>query len=96
MGRILPENMYFEKDNFICNLSVRKSFLNNSLSVMLGVSDLFNQQRNIYEKYHVTMVEYENGKTDTREVYLTLRYQLIPKSSKYRGTMAGENEIQRL
>lgn len=95
-GKGNVENMYFEKDNFICNLSVRKSFFSNSLSVVLGVSDLFNQQRNVYEKYHVTMVEYENGKTDTREVYLTLRYQLKPKSSKYRGTMAGENEIQRL
>lgn len=90
------ENMYFTNGQFVCGLMAMKTFFDDSFSVTLGVSDLFNQQRNVYEKYHVSMIEHQDGKSDTREIYLTLRYRLRPKSTKYNNSMAGESEMQRM
>lgn len=90
------ENMYFTRGQFMCGLMAMKTFFNDSFSVALGVSDLFNQQRNVYEKYHISMIEHQDGKSDSREVYLTLRYRLRPKSTKYNNSMAGESEMQRM
>jgi hypothetical protein len=39
---------------------------------------------------------YKSGTYDSREVYLTLRYRLKAKASKYRGSLAGDEERQRL
>jgi hypothetical protein len=87
---------YRFKDAWVCNLSVQKAFLEKSLTLTLGISDLFNQTSYCYENYYSRLRITKNGTDDSREIYLTVRYRLKAKTSKYRGSLAGEEERQRL
>ncbi len=87
---------YRFKDAWVCNLSVQKAFLDKSLTLTLGISDLFNQTSYCYENYYSRLRITKNGTDDSREIYLTLRYRLKAKTSKYRGSLAGEEERQRM
>jgi hypothetical protein len=87
---------YRFKDAWVCNLSVQKAFFDKSLTVTLGISDLFNQTSYCYENYYSRLRITKNGTDDSREIYLTVRYRLKAKASKYRGSLAGEEERQRL
>ncbi len=87
---------YRFKDAWVCNLSVQKAFFDKSLTVTLGISDLFNQTSYCYENYYSRLRITKNGTDDSREIYLTVRYRLKAKTSKYRGSLAGEEERQRL
>jgi hypothetical protein len=66
------------------------------MTITLGVNDLFNQSGYYYDTYYPTLRIYKSGTYDSREVYLTLRYRLKAKTSKYRGSLAGEEERQRM
>ncbi len=87
---------YRFKDAWVCNLSVQKAFFDKSLTVTLGISDLFNQTSYCYENYYSRLRITKNGTDDSREIYLTVRYRLKAKTSKYRGSLAGEEERQRM
>ena len=87
---------YCFKDSWVCNLSVQKAFLNKALTVSLGVNDLFNQSKYCFESYYSRLRITKDGTYDSREIYLTLRYRLKAKGSKYRGSLAGEEERQRM
>ncbi len=87
---------YISKGIVVCDLYLRKALLNDALNIILGVSDIFKQRGTWVETYWPNLRLYNHNVSDSREVYLTLRYKLRPKSSKYKGTMAGENEMQRL
>jgi hypothetical protein len=87
---------YCFKDSWVCNISVQKAFLNKALTVTLGVNDLFNQSKYCFESYYSRLRITKDGTYDSREIYLTLRYRLKAKGSKYRGSLAGEEERQRM
>lgn len=87
---------YCNRNVWICDLAVRKSFLEGNLNLTLGVSDLFNQAVNSINVYWPTVSFEKYAKYDSREIYLTVRYRLKAKASKYRGSLAGEEERQRL
>lgn len=79
-----------------CDFSIMKSFLKKSLSLKLGVSDLFNQARNSINTFYPCLRIYKTGTYDSREIYLTLRYRIKYKSSNYNSSLAGDNEMKRL
>ncbi len=87
---------YRFKDSWVCNLSVQKAFLNKALTLTLGVNDLFNQENYCFDSYFSRLRITKDGTYDSREIYLTLRYRLKAKTSKYRGSLAGEEERRRL
>ena len=70
--------------------------MNKALTVTLGVNDLFNQSKYCFESYYSRLRITKDGTYDSREIYLTLRYRLKAKTSKYRGSLAGDEERQRL
>ena len=95
-GKGYMDNYFRSKNMWICNMYVQKSLLDNAMTITLGVNDLFNQSGYYYDTYYPTLRIYKSGTYDSREVYLTLRYRLKAKTSKYRGSLAGEEERQRL
>ena len=73
-----------------------KSFLNDALSVELRGNDLFGQKWNSYVGYFNRLIVTECNKSDTREFRLTLRYKFNATKSRYKGTGAGKDAINRL
>ena len=95
-GKGYMDNYFRSKNMWICNMYVQKSLLDNAMTITLGVNDLFNQSGYYYDTYYPTLRIYKSGTYDSREIYLTVRYRLKAKGSKYRGSLAGEEERQRM
>jgi hypothetical protein len=94
-GKGYMDNYFRSKNMWICNMYVQKTLLDNAMTITLGVNDLFNQSGYYFDTYYPTLRIYKSGTYDSREVYLTLRYRLNAKMSKYRGSLSGEEERQR-
>lgn len=78
------------------NISVRKSFLKNQLTISLQGDDLLDTYR--YKGYVVTKVSRSNYNTvyDMRKVMLSVTYRFNASRSKYKGTGAANDELRRL
>lgn len=79
------------------NVSLRKSFLNDALSVTVGGSDLFRKLGSMAVRLETGsnwLLQSSNG--DTRQFYVTLRYRFNPVKSKYKGKSAAGDELKRL
>lgn len=78
------------------NISVRKSFLKNQLTISLQGDDLLDTYR--YKGYVVTKVSRSSYKTiyDMRKVMLSATYRFNATRSKYKGTGAANDELRRL
>ena len=82
--------------NYALNLSVRKSFLNDALTIELEGTDILNSRRDNVRlrSGDYSIVQYNHF--DIREAVLTLRYKFNTTKSKYKGTGAGESAKSRM
>ena len=78
------------------DISIRKSFFKDALSVELKGTDLLHRQAqtvrmfsNLYDIYQINLF-------DSRQAVLTVRYKFNSVNSKYKGTGAGEQQKSRL
>ena len=91
----MTENSKLTRNNCTFDFSVRKAFLNNRLSVTVGVNDLFNRSANQLLLYTNNLSIDTKQELDSREFYVTLRYKFNTARSKYKGTGAGQSERKR-
>ncbi|GAB6975605.1 outer membrane beta-barrel family protein [Prevotella falsenii] len=91
----MTENTELTRTTCAFNFSVRKTFLNDRLSVTVGVDDLFKRTANQVILYTNNLKTNVFQDFDSREVYVTLRYKFNTARSKYKGTGAGANERSR-
>lgn len=96
MGDGDVQNIQLKKNNMVVNLGVSKSFFKDRLDISLKGHDLFWQQKDGNLLYNAQMELYQMNRYDSRELELTVRYRFNTAKSKYKGTGAGENEINRL
>ena len=75
---------------------MRKSFLNDALSVELRGNDLFDNQRTAFTNFGTNTLRSQLEDYDSREFRLTLRYKFNATKSRYKGTGAGKDAINRL
>ena len=94
-GKGYYQNVYMSRDMFTCNVSVKKSWLDDALSVELRGNDLFHSRKdgNIVQ---VDRLRVDQRNTiNSRECVLTLRYKFNAAKNKYKGKGAGQEEIRR-
>lgn len=94
-SRGITENSELTRNNCAFDFSVRKAFLNDRLSVTVGVNDLFNRSANQLLLYTNNLSIDTKQELDSREFYVTLRYKFNTARSKYKGTGAGQSERKR-
>lgn len=90
------ENCYLSRSVSSVDASLYKSFLNDCLTVRLGVYDIFKSMKggNVLHFYQMRTAQTEWH--DSREVFFTVRYKFNVTKSKYKGSGAGKNEKNRL
>lgn len=96
MGEGDTQNVHLIKNNVVVNAALTKSFLNDRLNVSLKGHDAFWQSKDGNLLYNAQMELYQMNRYDTRKLELTVRYRFNTAKSKYKGTGAGESEINRL
>lgn len=96
MGEGDSQNVHLIKNNVVINAAISKSFFNDRLSLSLKGHDLFWQDKEGNLLYNAQMELYQMNRRDSRELELTVRYRFNTAKSKYKGTGAGESEINRL
>lgn len=77
-------------------VAVRKSFLNDTLSIELKGTDLLKRQANSVKICSQMYDIYQKNNFDSRQIILTVRYKFNSTNSKYKGTGAGEQQKSRL
>ena len=90
------QNIYINRNVFMMDASLTKSFFDDRLSFNLQGIDLTHGRKDgnvIYNKHMDLTV---NNVTDSREVRLTVRYKFNTTKNKYKGKGAAEEEIRRL
>lgn len=90
------QNIYMEHPSGSVNVSVRKTFLNEALSVELKGTDLFDTDRNYTHLYSGDYNLYLKERFYRREFAVTLRYKFNAAKSKYKGTGAGQDQKNRM
>ena len=88
-------NTFMKPTNKI-DLMVRKSFLNNNLSLTLYATDLLNNYPDRAMMYSGDIMTYIFDRFESRSIRFAIRYKFNATRSKYRGTGAGENEKSRM
>ena len=78
------------------DISVRKSFFKDALSVELKGTDLLHRQAQTVRMFSNMYDIYQENLFDSRQVVLTVRYKFNSANSKYKGTGAGEQQKSRL
>ena len=73
-----------------------KSFLKDRLNVNLELRDIFASRRNSATIYGTTMVFDKWNYSDSRTLRLHISYRFNTARSKYRGTGAANDELNRL
>ena len=96
MGFTVEEGPEIERDYFNFEAYIEKSFLNDALSVEIGVVDIFYKTRNDIRLSTETGFLDIHKKSDSREFTLTVKYRFNPAKSKYKGTGAGNDERARM
>lgn len=84
------------KPNQGVNISLNKTFMNDRMNVNLRVNDIFASQRSSYIIYGDCMQFDKWNYSDTWNVRLTVSYKFNSTRSKYRGTGAANEELNRL
>lgn len=90
------QNDYLSENISVVNIDLTKSFLSDQLQVSLKGHDFFRGQKDANLLYNHQMDFYQLNQYDSREVELTVRYKFNSAKSKYKGTGAGQKEINRL
>lgn len=95
-GRGDFQNIYLSKNEFTVNIGLTKSFINDQLQVSLKGHDIFKGKNEGNLLYNHQMDLNQITWYDSRKVELTMRYKFNSAKSKYKGTGAGQKEINRL
>lgn len=89
------ENGHVSEVGWALNVSLRKAFFNERLSLQLQGIDLFNSRNawgTIYGGNRLITIDQESRRYFT----LTLRYKFNATKSKYKGTGAGQEQRSRM
>lgn len=90
------QNITLKRPQYTLNLGLRKSFFNDALSVEARANDLLlgcKQEALLYmERAQMKDLSW----SDTRSFSLTVRYKFNAAKSKYKGTGAGQDAINRM
>ena len=78
------------------NLGGTKSFFDDRLSVVLKGHELFHGRTMDIKSYNDRLNIYQFSRWDTRELELTVRYKFNTAKNRYKGTGAGQGEINRM
>jgi len=89
-------NFKIETTNAMLSLSVSKDLFKRRLNVKFSANDLFNQGISKGTFYFERMILRKTEDDDSRSLTLSLRYRFNVTPSRYRGTGAGNAEIDRL
>ncbi len=95
-GKGNVQNVYLSENQFAVNVGITKSFLNDQLHVAIKGHDVFRGIKVGNLLYNHQMDFHQINLYDSREVELTVRYKFNSANSKYKGTGAGQKEIDRL
>ncbi|MBF6598266.1 MAG: outer membrane beta-barrel protein [Fermentimonas sp.] len=95
-GKGSTQNVDLKDNQFVLNVGVTKSFLNDKLTVIIKGQDIFQGNRNDVTVYNNKLHLSQTAKWDTRELEFTVRYKFNTNGSRYKGTGAGESEFNRL
>lgn len=90
------QNVFLTENTIVANVGIVKSFLDDQLRVELKGHDIFKGKKDGNLLYNKQMEFYQLNRYDSREIELTLRYKFNSSRSKYKGTGAGQEEINRL
>lgn len=90
------ENFYLGRTGHLLGASLRKSFFKEAMDVTLGMSDILYKNNPYNSAYTPYMRLSMDNKFDTREVYVTVRYNFNTSKNKYKGTGAGAETLRRL
>lgn len=89
------QNCYIKTVSYM-NMSIRKLFLNKTLSVQLKINDIFNTNNERIIMYNGDIKVGTDNYKESRHIVLSLRYNFNVSRSKYSGKGAGTNEKKRL
>ena len=78
------------------NASVRKGFLNNTLTLEIFANDIFDDNITLMRMYNDAYSLNQWSKVSMRTFGMTLRYHFNTTQSKYKGTGAGEEQKARM
>jgi len=95
-GKGSQQNVVMTDHQFVVNMGVTKSFFDERLSVALKGHDLFRGQTMDIKFYNDRLNIYQFSRWDTRELELTVRYKFNTARNRYKGTGAGQGEINRM
>lgn len=90
------QNIYMEHPTGSIDLSLRKSFFKDALSLELRGSDILNTNREYIHLYSGDYNIYQKNLLDRREFSITIRYKFNSTKSKYRGSGAGSEQKKRM
>lgn len=89
-------NVYLAKEQHVLDVSISKSFLKDALTLEIKGNDLLYKCWDADLLYNQKMELLQVSKRGTRELQFTLRYKFNTTRSKYKGTGAGNAELNRL
>jgi hypothetical protein len=89
------QNSYLKTSSYI-NIGVRKAIFDKNFTVGLTANDIFNKNNSRITTYNGDIKINTNNYQESRNIVLTLQYNLNASRSKYKGTGAGINEKRRL
>lgn len=90
------QNLEMKDEHYVLNIGVRKSLLNDALSLELRGNDLLNRMKDGTLMYMQSSRLFDLSWYDTRSVTLTVRYKFNTARSKYRGSGAGQESRGRM
>ncbi len=89
-------NVYLAKEQHVLDVSISKSFLKDALTLEIKGNDLLYKCWDADLLYNQKMELLQVSKRGTRDLQLTLLYKFNTTRSKYKGTGAGNAELNRL
>lgn len=95
-GKGDTQNVSLPENQFVVNVGVTKSFIRDQLRVEVKGQDVFYGKKDANLLYNHQMELFQRNRYDSRQIMLTVRYKFNQAKSKYKGTGAGEDEIDRL
>ena len=90
------QNVYMMQNQFVVNVGITKSFLNEQLRVELRGHDIFHGMGHAAFMYNTQMQLTDRSTFNSQRVELTARYRFNSARSRFRGTGAAQNQINRL
>lgn len=90
------QNITLKRPQYTLNIGLRKSFLNDALSIEARANDLLLGCKQEALLYMESSQMKDLSWSDTRSFSLTVRYKFNAAKSKYKGTGAGQDAINRM